>query len=208
MKPVIKTILLFSTIILILSIFTSFLLLDFNHEKLHLTDNCIFYDRNGKILRFIPDEKGERHIWIKDYQIPEIVKNAFIAAEDSRFYWHPGFDAAAVFRALKDNLIKGRIVSGASTITQQLVRLTHPRERTYADKFGELFRSISAELSLTKKEILTYYLNHVPMGNNIVGIELASQIYFGKSISHISISDSTRITQKLQHFSPNLTLNT
>jgi penicillin-binding protein 1C len=162
----------------------------FSRKDLLFSDNTIYCDRNGKMLRFIPDEKGERHIWIRGNEIPDIVKKAFIAAEDQRFYEHFGFDAGAILRALKDNLRSRRIVSGASTITQQTARLIYPRKRSYRDKFIEILRSVRMEISLSKEEILEQYLNRVPMGNNIIGVELASRIYFGKSVRGLTAAEA------------------
>jgi penicillin-binding protein 1C len=193
MKIVIKTLLLLLVIMIALSILYVYQSTYVDSEVFKIQDNFVFYDRNGKILRFVPDKRGERHIWIKEEEIPERVKNAFIAGEDSRFYLHPGFDIFAILRAFKDNLFKQRIVSGASTITQQLVRLTYPRKRTYRDKITEVLRSIKLEMVLPKNKIMEYYLNRVPMGNNIVGIELASRVYFGKSCRNISLSEAAVI---------------
>ncbi|OGW26625.1 MAG: penicillin-binding protein 1C [Nitrospirae bacterium GWC2_42_7] len=162
----------------------------FEKEALVLPDNTIFLDRNGKPLRFIPDEKWERHIWISGRDIPDIVRNAFIAVEDERFYEHSGFDLKAIFRAMKDNIFQGRIVSGASTISQQVVRLIYPHKRTLGGKVTEIFRSLRLESSLSKDEILEHYLNRVPMGNNITGVELASRIYFGKPASDLSVAEA------------------
>ncbi|MFA4828015.1 MAG: penicillin-binding protein 1C [Thermodesulfovibrionales bacterium] len=159
-------------------------------EDIVFPDNSIFLDRNGETLRFIPDENGQRHIWVSGKDIPDIVKNAFIAAEDERFYSHNGVDLEAVIRALRDNLREGRIVSGASTISQQVVRLIYPHERTYKDKIIEIFRSGRLEENLSKDEILEQYLNRVPMGNNIVGVELASIIYFNKSVAGLSVAEA------------------
>lgn len=155
----------------------------FEREDIVFPDNSIFLDRNGEILRFIPDENGQRHIWLSGKDIPDIVKNAFIAAEDERFYSHNGVDFKAIIRALRDNLREGKVVSGASTISQQVVRLIYPHERTYKDKIIEIFRSGRLEENLSKDEILEQYLNRVPMGNNIVGINLASIVYFNKSVA-------------------------
>ncbi|MBI5205843.1 MAG: penicillin-binding protein 1C [Nitrospirae bacterium] len=162
----------------------------FEREDIVFPDNSIFLDRNGEILRFIPDENGQRHIWLSGKDIPDIVKNAFIAAEDERFYNHNGVDFKAVIRALRDNLREGRIVSGASTISQQVVRLIYPHERTYKDKIIEIFRSGRLEENLSKDGILEQYLNRVPMGNNIVGINLASIVYFNKSIADLSVAEA------------------
>src|SRR3990172_3762631 len=89
----------------------------------------VYTDRYGRELRFLPDLKGERARWVSLSEIPETVRNAFIAAEDERFYRHHGFDSAAILRALWSNIAKGRIVSGASTISQQVVRLVYHDEK-------------------------------------------------------------------------------
>ena len=150
----------------------------------------MFFDRSGALLRFIPDKNGERHLWLKGGEIPAIVKNAFIVAEDQRFYSHNGFDLTAIARAVKDNVSAGRITSGASTITQQTVRLLHPRKRTYHDKLIEILKAARLELALSKDEILEQYLNRVPMGNNITGVELASRAYFGKSAKDLNAHEA------------------
>lgn len=162
----------------------------FSRKDLVMPDNALFVDRNGATLRFVPDDKGERHTWLPLKDIPDVVKKAFIAAEDKRFYDHPGFDLGAIIRALKDNYRSGRIVSGASTITQQTARLIYPRKRTYRDKFIEILRSIRMELILSKGEILEQYLNRVPMGNNLIGVELAAGTYFGKSVARLSAAEA------------------
>lgn len=162
----------------------------FSPEDLTLPENCMVLDRNGLLLRFLPDEKGERRINIRQEEIPEVVKEAFISIEDKRFYSHGGFDLAAMLRALKDNLINGRVVSGASTVSQQTVRLICPHERTFGNKITEIFRSAKLESILDKDEILRQYLNRVPMGNNIVGIELAARTYFGKDVKELAPAEA------------------
>lgn len=158
---------------------------DFSAEDLALPENCIFLDRNGRLLRFMPDAKGERRIKISGEEIPDLLKNAFISIEDKRFYEHGGFDFLAIIRALKDNLLRGKVISGASTISQQTVRLIYPHERTLGNKITEIFRSARLEGILGKDEILEQYLNRIPMGNNIVGVELASKVYFGKGVKEL-----------------------
>lgn len=162
----------------------------FKKEDIALPDNPIFLDRNGEILRFMPDEKGQRHIWVGIKYIPDFVKNTFIAVEDERFYSHNGVDLIAIIRALKDNLIHGKIISGASTISQQVVRLIYPHQRTYGDKIAEIFRSYRLESNLSKDEILEQYFNRVPMGNNIIGVELAARVYFGRTVSELSVAEA------------------
>ncbi|MBI5885005.1 MAG: penicillin-binding protein 1C [Deltaproteobacteria bacterium] len=166
----------------------------FDSKDLAYPDNLVFVDRNGALLRFVPDGRGERHIWVSLDKMPQVVKDAFIAAEDQRFYLHPGFDLAAITRALRDNMNAGRIVSGASTITQQTVRLVYSRQgsrkRTYWGKFIEILRAARMELALSKAGILEQYLNRVPMGNNIVGVELGARTYFGKSVKDLDAGEA------------------
>jgi penicillin-binding protein 1C len=159
-------------------------------SDLYTKSNTIFKDRSGSIMRWVPAANGERHIWTPLNNIPDTVKNAFISAEDHRFYSHPGIDVVAILRAVKSNLTKGHIVSGASTITQQLSRLTYPRKRTYYDKLVELVRSLRIEGLLNKEQILELYLNKVPLGNNLVGVKAGSMVYFGKSLSRLTSSEA------------------
>ncbi len=176
-------------------------------------DRCIiFLDRQSRVLRFVPDPMGLRHRWVDLSEMPEILVKAFIAGEDERFLSHMGFDLVAILRALRDNLRQGRIVSGASTITQQLCRLAYPRKRTYMAKFLEILRSIRIELMLTKEQILQYYLNRVPMGNNITGVGLASEVYFGKSVKDLTVAEAATLAalpkapEKYNPYGPNRAL--
>ena len=159
-------------------------------SDLYPESNTIFKDRSGSILRWVPASNGERHIWTPLNNVPDIVQNAFISAEDHRFYSHPGVDVLAILRAVKSNLTKGHIVSGASTLTQQLSRLTYPRKRTYHDKLVEIIRSLRIERLLDKEQILELYLNKVPLGNNLVGVKAGSMVYFGKSLSRLTTSEA------------------
>lgn len=109
---------------------------------------------------------------------PDYVE-ALLRFEDKRFYDHPGFDPIAIARAAWLNVTFGRRMSGASTITMQLVRVLEPRPRTYASKLVEAFRAFQLELHYTKEEILAAYLTFAPYGRNIEGIEAASLAYFG-----------------------------
>lgn len=149
-----------------------------------------FLDRSGAVLRYAPDPAGERHLPLPDGALPFKIKQAFLAAEDERFYAHHGFDPAAISRALRSNLATGKIVSGASTITQQLSRMVYPRQRTYRDKAIEIVRSARIESVLDKESILRHYLDRVPMSNNLRGVELASQLYFGHAARHLSWSEA------------------
>lgn len=162
--------------------------LDMNDFK--RPENTIYYDRSGRVLSFFPDERGERRLWTGFDAIPDRVIQAFLAAEDARFFEHTGYDIRAIIRAIWDNSRQGHVVSGASTITQQLVKLVYPRERNFYQKFIELIKSVRLESKLSKEQILEHYLNRVYLGNNIVGICLAARRYFEKPLDNISIAEA------------------
>jgi penicillin-binding protein 1C len=147
-------------------------------------------DRNGRPLRLLPDADGDVRTWTGIDRVPERVRLAFLAAEDRRFFFHLGFDPIAIIRAATTNLSRGRTVSGASTITQQVVRLLEPRPRTWRAKIVELCESVKMELQLTKEEILELYLNLSPMGGNMRGIGIASRVYFGKEIERVTTAEA------------------
>ncbi|PIU31835.1 MAG: penicillin-binding protein 1C [Syntrophobacteraceae bacterium CG07_land_8_20_14_0_80_61_8] len=147
-------------------------------------------DRHGAWLRFIPDRTGARHLAVPFERIPDTVKNAFLAAEDHNFWRHPGIDPGAMARAARDSIAAGRIVSGASTITQQVVRLLLPVERSATNKALELIRALRLERMLSKQEIFELYLNRVPLGNQLEGIEAAARIYFGRSCDALNAAEA------------------
>lgn len=112
--------------------------------------------------------------------------DALLFIEDKRFYSHAGVDGAAVLRALKSWKAKGEVVSGASTITMQLVRQYKPRPRTFRSKVLESMEALRFELHFSKAEILEQYLSRVSYGGNIEGLEAASRLYFGKSPRYLT----------------------
>ncbi|WP_426746947.1 penicillin-binding protein 1C [Myxococcus faecalis] len=111
---------------------------------------------------------------------------ALFALEDKRFSSHPGVDPLAVARAAALNVARGRRVSGASTLTMQLVRMLEPRPRTFTSKLVESLRAVQLELRLTKQEVLAAYLQFVPYGRNVEGVEAAALAYFGHTAAHLS----------------------
>lgn len=162
----------------------------FDPAVLAPTPGPLILDRQGRILRLVPGLKGLRNVKLPAGEIPRLVAQAFIAAEDQRFWQHPGVDLAALARAAAQNLTAGRIVSGASTLTMQLARLTSPGPRTYRRKVVEMLRSFRIEADLTKEDILRAYLNGVPLGGNLVGVETAALAYFGKPAAELSAAEA------------------
>lgn len=118
-----------------------------------------------------------------------IVK-AIVAAEDHRFWSHPGVDGMALARAAAQNLFAGRRISGASTISTQVIRLVEPRRRTLPTKLIEALRAVQMERRLDKREILAQYLDRAPFGGNIVGIEAAARRYFGKGAAELCLAEA------------------
>jgi penicillin-binding protein 1A len=146
------------------------------------------YSSDGKV---IAELYIERRTFVPYYQIPEHVKRAFISVEDIRFYHHPGVDLIGIMRALWRDVRAGVIVEGGSTITQQLARMLFLKpERSVKRKLKEAALSILIEKHYTKDEILGLYLNQAYFGTRAYGIEAASQTYFGKSVSELTIGEA------------------
>lgn len=147
-------------------------------------------DREGRLLREVLSDEEGRARWVSLEQVPQHLISATLAAEDSRFYRHPGIDPLALSRALVQNIKKRRVVSGASTITQQVVRNILHSPRTLPHKIREAWYALRLEGTISKNEILAQYLNRVPYGNQTFGIEAASHLYFAKPASHLSLAES------------------
>ncbi len=169
------------------------------------------------ILELEPEEIGkfygpkhERRRLVSIQQVPEHFIYAVLAAEDNRFYEHPGFDPLGILRALYVNLRHGSIRQGGSTITQQLAKnyfLTP--DRKISRKLNELFISIVMEIMYAKNEILEIYLNDIYLGQNgpvaINGIGEASFFYFGKPVMQLSLVEAATIASLIKapnHYSP------
>jgi penicillin-binding protein 1A len=148
------------------------------------------YDRNGEILAEYADE---RRIWVPINEIPKPVIQAFLAAEDSHFYEHGGYDLKAILRATLVNAFTHR-TQGASTITQQVAKTyLLSSERTYTRKIKELILSWRIEKAFSKNEILELYLNRIYLGNGSYGIAAAAQTYFSKSLNELTIPERALI---------------
>ena len=125
---------------------------------------------------------------------PEKLVKAFMAAEDDRFYYHPGVDIMGLLRAAVQLVSTGRIQSGGSTITMQVAKnffLSH--ERVFSRKFNEILLALQIEQELTKNEIFELYLNKIYLGNRAYGVEAAAQVYYGKSIDELSLAQQAMI---------------
>lgn len=132
-----------------------------------------------------------RRIPVSIDKVPEKVKNAFLAAEDARFYEHPGFDVQGIFRAVW-HLVRtaGDKGPGGSTITQQVARnfFLSP-EQTYTRKISELFLALRIEEALSKDEILALYLNKIFLGHRAYGVAAAAEFYYGKTLDQLELGE-------------------
>lgn len=145
------------------------------------------YDSKGRIItRLLPEH---REIVGID-QIPAKLRNALVAVEDHRFYSHHGVDILGIGRAAIKNIIKGRVVEGGSTITQQLVKnMLLSGEKTMSRKMKEGLLALEFEQKYTKDQILEMYFNYVYFGNGVWGVQQAARTYFDKNVSELSLAE-------------------
>ncbi len=149
----------------------------------------IIADDGTLLSAYLTDDDKWRLRTNIDEVSPELIK-AIIEKEDSWFFWHIGVKPFSIVRAIYSNAVSGKRISGASTITMQVVRLLEPRERTHFNKLVEMFRAVQLELHYSKREILEIYLSLLPFGGNIEGVESASYIYFNRPPKQLSLAQS------------------
>ncbi|MDD3380873.1 MAG: transglycosylase domain-containing protein, partial [Rugosibacter sp.] len=144
---------------------------------------------------FLIGEFGEeRRDFVQIENVPAVMKQAILAAEDERFYKHPGIDTLGILRAAFANLISGGKRQGASTLTMQVARnFFLSREKTLTRKLYEILLAIKIEHSLTKNEIFQLYINQIYLGQRAYGFSSAAQIYFGKSLNELSIAEAAML---------------
>ncbi len=160
---------------------------DFRVETMH---SFRVFDRRGVLLREFRNDLDGRGQWLPLDEMSSNLSKATIAAEDGRFPEHIGVDPLALGRAVVQNLIAGRFVSGGSTLTQQVVRNVYHHPRTIFNKVIEAWYALRLERMMTKRQILEQYLNRVPYGNQLFGAEAASRAYLGKPARHLSIAEA------------------
>ncbi len=149
------------------------------------------YSRDGRLL----DQIGEKRRTPVEYvDIPERVVQAFLAAEDDRFFEHPGFDYQGITRAALNLALTGSRAQGGSTITQQLARVYFlSRDRTFVRKAKELILALQIEREFSKQEILALYLNKIFLGQRAYGVGAAAEVYFGKPLQDLSVAEAATI---------------
>lgn len=156
--------------------------------QLNLEPNVTLLDKDGHVIGHRGPYLGQP---LALREMPDYLPQAFLAIEDERFFEHAGIDRKAIFRALLENILAGRTVQGGSTLTQQLVKnMVLTPEQTYRRKFQEMWLAYELETVLTKSEILSLYLNRINLGGRIIGVEAASQRYFGKSAKDVTLAEA------------------
>jgi penicillin-binding protein 1A len=161
------------------------------------------YSRDGKLIAQIGEQ---RRIPVTYDEVPEMVRQAFIAAEDDQFFQHSGFDYPGIARSLLVNVVPGRRLQGASTITQQTARnLFLTQDRTWRRKVQEMFLTYRIEREFSKQEILGLYLNVISFGKRTYGVAAAADYYFGKDLGELSLAEAAtlaRVPQAPSRYNP------
>ena len=161
------------------------------------------YSRDGKLMAQIGEQ---RRIPVTYDEVPEMVRQAFIAAEDDQFFRHSGFDYAGILRSLVVNLVPGKRLQGASTITQQTARnLFLTQDRTWRRKVQEMFLTHRIEREFSKQEILGLYLNVISFGKRTYGVAAAADLYYGKKLGELTLAEAAtlaRVPQAPSRYNP------
>ncbi|MEO8215823.1 MAG: penicillin-binding protein 1C [Acidobacteriota bacterium] len=147
-------------------------------------------DRNGVVLYETLSAAETRSAHLDESTLPQALVEATIAAEDRRFFHHPGIDPIATARALAHDVRAGRFVEGGSTITQQVVKQLVPRDRSLRSKLREAVLALRLEHHLSKRQILALYLNLAPYGNQYVGAQRASRGYFSVPAENLTVAQA------------------
>ncbi len=183
---------------------------DFDPDKiLNVPETLIIYDKEGNEVSRM--HGPEDRVKISIDEVPDIVQKAFISAEDARFYDHIGIDFIRIAGAAWEDIKAGAYVQGASTISQQLVKLSHlTSKKTMSRKLEEAVLAYQMEQAFSKDEILEMYLNYVYFGGGYYGLEAAAQGYFGISASELSASQGALlagILKSTSNYAPHLDLD-
>ena len=150
------------------------------------------YDINGKLISTI--HSAENRLPVSINKIPKDLQNAFVAAEDARFYQHIGIDPRGILRALWSNITNRGVSEGGSTITQQLAKnALLSQERTLKRKIQEAILALQIEQQYSKNEILELYLNQIYFGQGAYGVQSAAMVYFGKNVEDLTLEECSML---------------
>ena len=155
------------------------------------------YDNQGELVTTI--RGAQNRVVVPLDSLSDDTRNAFLAAEDLRFYQHNGVDVVRLFGALMANLRQGSYAQGASTITMQLIRQSHlSTQKTLARKLEEIYLALVLESRMSKDEILGMYLNYIYFGNGAYGIQAAAQTYFGVDAAELTLSQAATLAAAIK----------
>lgn len=155
--------------------------------------SVVITDRGGRVLYQARTRSGALLMPARVEDVSPWVVPALLAAEDARYYRHPGADPLAIVRAIAQLVVERRVVSGASTLTQQLARNVEPRPRNAFGKLGEIVTALRIERELDKQTILSEYLTRIEFGPNLRGVEAASRRYFDKPARALDLSEAATL---------------
>lgn len=194
------------TLLIILSLFIWFILC-LPYPLFEVPYSTVVNDKKGELLGARIADDGQWRFPTTD-SLPEKYKICLIEFEDKHYKYHWGINPLSIIRATKQNISQKKIVSGASTITMQTIRLSRKEKRTYGEKLIEVILAFRLEFSYSKNEILNLYASHAPMGGNVVGIEAASWRYFGHDSSKLSWAEAATLatlpnSPSMMHFGKN-----
>lgn len=162
-----------------------------------LAEAGAIYDKDGAYVTTLVGR--ENRTVIDAASLPAHVRSAFLAAEDLRFYKHPGFDVTRILGAVVSNVRTGGFDQGASTITQQLVKLSHlSSQKTIARKLEEIWLAVQMESAYTKDEILNLYLNYIYFGQGAYGIQAAAEVTFGVDAADLSPAQAAALAAAIK----------
>lgn len=166
--------------------------------RLHgLAQTSSVFDAQGELMSEVRGTENRTLVALDD--VPKHTQLAFIAAEDLRFYAHHGIDIYRIFGAIRSNLKSGSLSEGASTITQQLAKLTHlSAEKTLRRKLEEVYLAFQIEQAYSKDEILELYLNTVYFGRGAYGIQAAARAYFGVDVQSLTLPQSASLAATIK----------
>jgi penicillin-binding protein 1C len=156
--------------------------------------STVVLDRDGELVGARIANDGQWR-FPEDSVIPDKFKQCILQFEDRHFYHHPGFNPASLIRAIVQNLRAGKVVSGGSTLSMQVIRLHREnKRRTVFEKFIEIILATRLELGHSKNQILAIYASHAPFGGNVVGIDAASWRYFGRDPKNLSWAEAALLS--------------
>ncbi|WP_198379309.1 penicillin-binding protein 1C [Roseomonas sp. KE2513] len=150
----------------------------------------VVVDREGRVLSALPAPGGVWRLPVSAEEVPRMLVDLLVAAEDRRFRWHFGVDPIAVARAAVGWARAGRVVSGGSTLSMQAARLLEPRPRTLRSKAIEAFRAMQLEWRLGKSGVLRAWLTLAPMGGNLEGVRAGALAWFGRPAERVGVAEA------------------